>query len=185
MGDDIRDQWQNQNGEAFRMSADEIRQRIEEVNANVYGRNRIIHRMGPIMGFLTILLGIWLLIEGRDPLARVGWALLLGSFALGFYRGAAFRRATKTAVQRAEEMGDVGSVEFFKGQLERLRDFHSGARYWPSLLLCVAGVTLAGHQSRNFVIATIALTSVIAPLIFRMTRQYQHQLDEINRLQDL
>jgi hypothetical protein len=181
---DFRDEWQNQNREAFRMSADEIRQRIEQVNVKVYGRNRVIHFLALIGTCLVLLTGIAVLMGNHDPLVRIGWALLLGSFAFDFYRGASYRRTEKIAAQRAAETGNQASVDFFKGQLERLRDFHSGKRYWPGVLLNVAGITLVAHESRILVIATILVASVTAPLIFRTTRQYQHQLDEINRLQD-
>ena len=179
---DFRDEWQNQNTEAFRMSADEIRQRINQVNADVYGRHRGIHLMGSITGYLTILFCIWILIAGHDPLARIGFALMLGSFAIGLYRNVSYRRAEKAAACAAE-MGNLVSVDFFKGQLERLRDLHSGKRYWPNMLLGMAGVTLAGHESPVFVIASILVGSVTSSLVFRATRKYQHLLDEINRLQ--
>ncbi len=180
---DFRDEWQNQNREAFRMSADEIRQRIERVNMEVYGRHRVIHLTGAILGWLIIPLWIGLLIGNHDPLVRIGYALLLGIYAIGLYRGVSYRRAAKAAA-RASEMGNLVSVDFFKGQLERLRDLHSGKRYWPTQLLFMAGFSLVGHESRILVIAVIVLVSVISPLVFRSTRKYQQQLDEVNRLQE-
>lgn len=190
MGDDMvsrdfRDEWQNQNREAFRMSADEIRQRIEQVNVNVYGRHRGIHVMGFIVGLCVFLpICIAEIIGNHDPLVRIGWALMLGSYAFGLYRNVSYKRAEKTTAQRAAEMGNLVSVDFFKGQLERLRDLHSGKRYWPTRLLFMAGLSLIWHESRILVIAGIVLVSVISPLVFRETRKYQQQLDEINRLQE-
>lgn len=179
---DIRVEWQNQNREAFRMSADEIRQRIEKVNAEIYGRNRGIRLIASIVGYLSIVFFISALMGTHDPIARIGFALVLAIYAIGLYRGVSFRRAEK-AVARAAEMGNLVSADFFKGQLERLRDLHSGKWYWPNMFFSIAGLTLIGHESRVFVIGSILVGSVISLLVFRTTRKYQQQLDEINRLQ--
>ena len=108
--------------------------------------------------------------------------LVGGAFML--YRAVSNKRAEKTSAQQAAEMGNLVSVDFLKTQLERQRDFYRGKRFWSLQLTVILAQLLIAHQSRIFLIIFIMAAIVTVPMSLRMTRKYQHQLDEINRLHE-
>lgn len=89
------------------------------------------------------------------------------------------------------DTGFEASLRFYRTELVRQRDFHSGPRLWssmaallPGLILWGIGFVLARPNSLPTMIGTgtvlVVLTIAAVPLNLRVARRYQRQLDELN-----
>jgi len=181
--EELRALWQADGAGALRMSPEELRIRVEKVAARARRRD-----LGAIAVSVLVSAGcLWSTTVLRDPLARLGAALIIAA--------AAFMTFQALSSRKGERMSGVGTAEFYKAQLERQRDFHRGRRFWSRALALVPGPALlfAGFAREHPEVAgTIRLEAVAFGLMLiaavflnrSLARRYQAQLDELNRLQE-
>ena len=182
---DPRDVWQNQPGESFSLSPDEIELKLLAV------RDMSRKRSFSVVIALAILipgLGLWWT-RFPNPIARFGTVLTL--------IGAAYIGAQAYLIKRRQREADLGaasdepSVEFYRTALERQRDFHRGAWLWSRLAIFLPGPVIfalgAKSSSRLSLIAIIAIFVLLGllaiPLNLGRARSFQRRIDELNRLQ--
>jgi hypothetical protein len=129
-----------------------------------------------------------------QPVARVGsvlialgMAYLLGQIWLDQRR----RRASRTA---AETSRHINSLDYFRGELVRQRDFHRGAWFWsrmavlfPGLLVFGIGAIVVFPWPDNLTgYAVTGVTVIICPIAIWLNRSksksYQRQIDSLDAL---
>jgi len=187
---DIRELWRDQTSDLFRLSAEEIQERIARFERR--SRRAIFDGYLSAAFLICCFLGISLLI--KNPLFRMGSALSIGAFALVAWNTRAAQLEERSAAKRAAE-GGTSALDFHRGQLERRRDRHRGPRWWAQWLAYIPGGLLyfAGFAQAlpklTAIIAFEALIFVIAiasavPLNRRAARNCQQQLDALDRLKE-
>ena len=188
--EDVRDVWQNQNSESFRMSLDEIRKKNERLDSRIRRRNVI----GLAIGFFEIVWFSIFVFIVPNLVRRIGYFLLALGCGYMVYQLLLNQLQKRAAVIRAGEMGNTVSIEFYRAELERQRDFHRGSRFWSRLVMLALGplvffgFAIAHPQSDRFlwlVVSALLLLLLIraVPLNLRRARKYQAQINELNGLQ--
>jgi hypothetical protein len=177
--------WQSQNLEITTMSVQQVRAKVEKLS-------RIVRRRTLIGGFacMTVLLSFFYFSASSvNALERIG--AILTALAAAFIGGQLLRR--KIGPRRFGLSGGgptEPSVNFYRSELQRQRDFHRGVWLWSRLLIFIPGpaVFFLGLASANptqakFIgieVAVFALLLIVA--IFRNLRHargYQRELDEL------
>lgn len=181
----VLDLWQSQTTERFQMTPEEIRMRIEMMEKTLRRRTRGGYL---VTVFLFVMFGIWLVVDGADPIFRLGALLLILAVVFFGYQihQNRFREAPAGAV------GSTASVDFLRRELTRQRDFHRGRLFWSRLLsIFPAGLVFLYGFARAHpeVLRTIQLEALLLvffsllaiPLNLWMSRKYQRQIDELDR----
>lgn len=187
---DVRDVWQNQNLESFRMTLDEIRKKNELLDGRIRRRNSI----GYAIGFFEIVWFSIFVFIVPNLVHRIGYFLLALGCGYMVYQLLLNQLQKRAAVIRAAKMGNAASIEFYRAELERQRDFHRGSRFWSRLVMLALGPLLffgfaiAHPQSDRFlwlVVSALLLVLLVraVPLNLRRARKYQAQINEIDALQ--
>ncbi len=187
---DPRDIWQAHPADAFRISAGELQARVERLRRRTRRRNSI----GLVVSGIVLAGCVWWLVQIADPLARVGAMLTMVGVGVMAFQLRASQGGERAAARRTALMGGTASADFYRGELERQRDFHRGRRFWTRLLLFAPGpvVFFAGFARahpevagtiRLEALAFLLLVIAAVPLNLRLARGYQRQLDELDRLQ--
>jgi hypothetical protein len=186
---DVRDTWQSQQVEAFRMPLDVIRGRIEKFDRNIRRR----HYIGYAVCLFVIGNSIWWVIIFPNLIQRIGALLtILGTGYLG-YQLLLHQIQKKTSAVNGAEMGNAASTGFYRANLERQRDFHRGIWFWSRLVIFVPGPfvfclgTAIAHpetarQMRVQALIFAFLAALAVPLNLGMARKYQRQIDELDAL---
>lgn len=138
--------------------------------------------------FLFVWFGVWLVVDGADPIFRLGSLLLiLAMVFLGYQiHQNRFREAPADAV------GSTASVDFLRRELTRQRDFHRGKLFWSRLMfLFAAGVVFFYGFARAHpevlrmiqleALFFIVVTLLAIPLNLWMSRKYQRQIDALDQ----
>ena len=121
----------------------------------------------------------------RNSLQRIGSILTVGGAAYGFIQ---------LLMRRARTMADVAetaSQQFYRGELERQRDFHKGTWLWsrlfvflPGPLLWYVGLANAYPKFAPFIwlqLATFFILGAIAiALNLRVAKKYQRRIDALD-----
>lgn len=175
--------WQNQTGDGFRMTPEEIEMRLERLDAKMRARTRGGYL---VAAFLTVWFAVMAYLES-DPFLRVGAIAVVGSalYIAWQLRQSRFRRPVAVAVPTA-------SIDHLRNELQRQRDFHLGRRFWSRMLfLSAAGVVFFYGFARahpeviriiRFEIASFIVFALAAiPLNLWMARKYQRQIDDLDR----
>ncbi|HWW62873.1 MAG TPA: hypothetical protein VN181_15975 [Thermoanaerobaculia bacterium] len=179
---DIRDLWQTQPTEAFRLSSEAFRKQTARRNFDAL--LAAVFLICGFIGFMTLF---------DNLLLRAGSILTIAIFVSWAHGARASERAERDAERHAAEMGNVGSLEFHRGQLLRQRAL-SGGRFWLRWLLMLPGPILffiGFAQARPDVAPMIGfelLTYLIImfamiPLRRRHIRHDERRLEELDRLQ--
>lgn len=182
--DDVAALWRAQNGEGFRMSREEIRNRIETMNRKMRRRTFDGYL---VFATMTIVLVGWVFID-RNRLEGIGAVLSI----IGFGYLAWQMRANRF---RSYSSDASDTLEHLRRELARQRDFHGGSRFWWRLLFIVPGgpVFFAGFAQahpeviriiRFEVISFVVFALAAIPLNMWMARRYQKQIDALARLQE-
>jgi hypothetical protein len=182
--DDIAALWQTQGTEGFRMSSEEIRNRMRVMDRKL--RRRTIDGY-LICGVLIVFFIGWMIV-GMNSLQLVGAVLIIVgvSYLAWQLRANRFRRPGDEA---------QNTVEHLRTELARQRDFHWGARFWLRLLPLFLGglVFFAGFAKahpeviriiRFETISLVVFAIAAIPLNMWMARRYQKQIDALSRLQE-
>jgi len=92
------------------------------------------------------------------------------------------------------DVGEAGGVQFYRGELERQRDFHRGSWFWSRLLILLPGpiIFMMGFvqvfpDAAPFMwldLAALLVLAVLAvPLNLRLARRYQRRIDLLDASQ--
>jgi hypothetical protein len=187
---DPRDIWQTDEAGAVRLSAGELRARIERLARTARRRNYGAF----VVCAIVLAICVWLFMWIDDPLARIGALLIVVGTGTIVFQVRANQLNEQAAVRRASQMGGTASVDFLRADLERQRDFHRGRRLWTRLLLFAPGPQIffvgfaRAHPEvagtiRLEAIAAVILLLAAVPANLWLARGYQRQLDELDRLQ--
>jgi hypothetical protein len=182
--DDVAALWRAQNNEGFRMSNEEIRNRIETMDRKMRRRTIDFYL---VLATMTIALAFWMFID-RNKLEAIGAVLAI----IGFGYLAWQIRANRF---RSYSSDASGTLEHLRNELARQRDFHGGSRFWWRLLFLVPGplVFFAGFAQahpevilmiRFEVVSFVVFALAAIPLNMWMARRYQKQIDALARLQE-
>jgi hypothetical protein len=178
MADDMRDLWCTQPVEPIRMSAEEVRRKARAFESKV----RLWFRMAiALLVFLAIGYASFLYFF-PGTVQRVGAALALAGFIFGAYQ--LYRRGPARKVSDGPAMSTVAA---YRAELERQRDFHSGAwlrlvAFVPGPVVFIAGF-VAGEQA--LVVAAALAAAPFAVGIPLGRREAQKLQAEIDRLEGL
>jgi hypothetical protein len=91
------------------------------------------------------------------------------------------------------KMGNTPSLESYRVELQRQRDFHKGSRFWSRLLIMMpgpfiflVGIEIAHPESATFIrlegLAFLLLAAIAVPLNLRKAHQYQRQIELLDSL---
>jgi hypothetical protein len=188
--EDVRDVWQKQNSESFRMSLDEIRKRSELLDNRIRRRNLI----GLAIGFFEVVWFSVFVFIVPNLVHRIGYFLLALGCGYLVYQLLLNKLQKRATVVRAGEMGNKVSIEFYRAELGRQRDFHRGSRFWSRMVMLAIGplvffgFAIAHPQSDRFlwlVVSALLLLLLIraVPLNLRRAQKYQAQIKELDALQ--
>ena len=183
--DDLVALWQEQGGDGFRMSTEEIQMKLDKMHRCL--RRRTID--GYLICATLILFFAGWMIVGMNTLQKAGAVLTMGGLAFLAWqiRANGFRGLP----------ADDGSntLEHLRRELARQRDFHRGARFWQRVLFFVPGplVFFAGFAQQHPEVSSMIRLEAIAfvviaiaaiPLNLWTARRYQKQIDALTRLQE-
>jgi len=182
--DDVAALWRAQSSEGFRMSNEEIRNRIETMDRKM--RRRTI---GGYLLCATIIVSFagWLFI-GMNSLQLVGASLTIIAVSYMAWQIRASRFRTPS-------IDVVDTLEHLRRELARQRDFHRGTRFWSRMLLLFPGglIFFAGFARAHPEVIRIIRFETISVIVFAlaaiplnrwMARRYQKQIDALARLQE-
>jgi hypothetical protein len=182
--DDVAALWRAQSNEGFRMSSEEIRNRIETMNRKL--RRRTIDGY-LVCGALIVFFAGWMFV-GMNSLQLVGAVLTIIAVSYMAWQIRANRFRTPS-------IDVVDTLEHLRRELARQRDFHRGTRFWSRILLLVPGglIFFAGFARahpeviriiRFEIISFVVFSLAAIPLNMWMARRYQKQIDALERLQE-
>jgi len=188
--EDVRDVWQKQDSESFRMSLDEIRKKSELLDSCIRRRNLI----GLAIGFFEVVWFSVFVFIVPNLGHRIGYFLLALGCGYLVYQFFLNKLQKRAAVIRAGEMGNKVSIEFYRAELGRQRDFHRGSRFWSRLVMLALGplvffgLAIAHPQNDRFLWLVVSASLLLlllraVPLNLRRARKYQAQINELDALQ--
>lgn len=186
--DDLRTLWQSQNTEAFRMSLDEMRSRVERLS----WRAQRLNVFGTLIFAASIIGCLWWLTLVRAFMPRLGAILTIAGVGVTLWQTRANYLAERRATRAAVESGLV-AVDFHRAQLERQRDFHRGWRFWsrllvmlPGPLMFIAGFGLEYPHLRPIIALEVLTFFALGGVAIAMNRRavaiYEHRLGELERM---
>jgi hypothetical protein len=182
--DDVAALWRAQSNEGFRMSSEEIRNRIETMNRKLRRRTFDGYL---VCGALIVFFAGWMFV-GMNSLQLVGAVLTIIAVSYMAWQIRANRFRTPS-------IDVVDTLEHLRRELARQRDFHRGTRFWSRMLLLVPGglIFFAGFARahpeviriiRFEIISFVVFSLAAIPLNMWMARRYQKQIDALARLQE-
>jgi hypothetical protein len=182
--------WQAQPQETFQMSPEELRHKWKRLNRALLIRN------GTVWFVCLFEIGVfaWLMIElpqlfmkFASALVMVGMAFMTGQVGLD-------QRNRRASRLRAEASGNLNSLDFFRAELVRQREFHRGAWFWsrmallmPAMLVWGIGVVvLVPWPEKIAGWSIVSVTLFIIPLAIQLnymkSKSYQKQIDALDVL---
>jgi hypothetical protein len=181
---DPRAVWQNEPKEVPRMSPTDLLNRITQRDAAMAHKQRVMYA-----GLtFNIILFIVLAFVFPMPIERVGCALTAVGWACVLQQ----LRRHRVGQNAREAMAGAPSIDFYRTNLERQRDFAAG---WPWFLAAVPGPVLlfigvtqqfADPLVEKVVYALfpvlIALVAATGVFQVRHARRYQREIDELMQL---
>ncbi len=180
---DARSVWQNQAVEGTKMSLDEIRRKADRFRTGLRRQNLFAYIL------VAVLVGAfgWITVAFRPTnlIMRTGGCLLvLGGLYLGYQVYVRGGRRSRPA-----DAGFADCLNFYRSELERLRDFHNAI--WLRLLAIIPGYMVfclgfaMAFRKGALVIGAAALISLAIGLYalrlhHRLGRRVQRQIDALN-----
>jgi len=182
--------WQRQALTTFVMSPEDLRRKLKRLNRNLLIRDATVWIV--CVFELAWFTGCFIVMPQRvakvgSVLIAVGMAYMLGQIWLDQRRS----RASHTAAQQS---GNVNSLDFYRTELERQREFHRGIWFWsrmavlfPGLLVFGIGAIVVFPWPQNLAGWVVTgVTVAIAPISIRLnltkSRNYQRELDRLQAL---
>jgi hypothetical protein len=185
--DRLQNVWQNQPSEGMRMSLDEIRRRAGKFHKKIFWGN-VRTYLSCLVGVVFCGFGLW---RFPDALTRVGIGLMLAGFLYLIWQ--VHRRGTARSLPA--DLGLASSLEFYKQELERQRDFLRSVWLWylaplipgPVVLTVAKARTNPDHLRHMGPSLTLALFALVYVSVWiekqRAARRLQSQIDELNVLE--
>jgi hypothetical protein len=182
MQTDIRDLWKRQDLQPIRMSPEELRKKSRRLKNNV--------RVRTVCGFLAAAFVFvsftTLAVQMPDWPRRFGASLT--AVAAFYFIYQVLQGRSKNA---PSDLGTSASVDFYRQEIERQRDFHQGWRFWtraaalyPGYLLFCWGSAVAepasAHAFAWIAVTAIVLGAVGIALNLAKARKYQRLIGEMD-----
>jgi hypothetical protein len=187
--DDLRDFWQNQDVPPFRMSSDEIRKGIEQLDRCL----RRATMASYTCAFLAIAGTILWLFAFPNLIQRIGSMLTALGAGYIIYQIRLSQLLKRSAEVAAARMGNTASVELYRAELQQRHDFHSGIWLWSRLIIFAPGPLIfiigdqVAHPGKIHNYAVIAVYfAVLAMGVYLQRREasrIQSEIKEVERLQ--
>jgi hypothetical protein len=201
--DEVRSLWQSQTVPPFQISPDELRLKMKRLNRKLLFRDSIVY---VICAGETVWFTYWILATRIPVTLRVGFILII--LAMGFLAGQIWldqhsrkahiwldqhsRKAHRTT---AAASGNTSSVDFFRVELERQRNFHRGIWFWSRLIALFPGLLVCGiwgmaaTPKSPFGYGMTAATLILGALAIRLNQKksvsYQHQINALDALKQV
>jgi hypothetical protein len=186
---DVRDAWQNQKVEPFRMSPGEIRKKIGQFDKKIRRRNFIVFAVC----FFEIACFSCFYFIFPNLIQRIGALLTVLGMGYLVYQVRLNQLQKREAGITVAKVGKEASVDFYRAELQRQRDFHCGIWFWSRLVMIVPGplVFFVGFELAYPVLATyirweaatfLFFAALAIPLNLRLARKYQKQIEELETL---
>jgi len=177
--------WQNQPTEAFKMSAEEVRQRAQELQM----KSRLATFMWVAIGLFLAIFFARMFAQIQDTVARIGLAILSLWGIYGAYHAYKWIWPGKLP----PDATFATSLEFYRRELERKRDY--GRHIWrrSGLLVCFLGLAILvgpplikGLENPRLLLNAAPFFILLAiwfPLFFiigrRQMRKLEKEIDEL------
>lgn len=187
--EDAIDVWQQQSPEPFRMSSDDIRTKITHLDEKTHKRN-----VSGYIGLFIVIAGFTgFLFLFTTPVQLIGSFLTILGAGYQIFELRRDQLLKPSAATTAAGKADT-SIDFYRADLERQRDFHRGIQFWSRLVtfipgpvvFCV-GIALAQPRSAWFFYMPAAMFVISGALAIpenlKLAREYQRQIDEVDRFQ--
>jgi len=186
---DVRDAWQSQPVEPFRMSPDEIHKKIGQLDKKIRRRNFI----GFAICFLEIACFSCFYFIFPILIQRIGALLTVLGMGYLVYQLYLNQLQRAESTNTAARMGTAALAEFYRAELQRQRDFHCGIWFWSRLIMILPGplVFIVGLETvypslaiyiRAEGAAFLFFAALAIPLNRRLAREYQKQFDELETM---
>ena len=184
--DELCSLWQSQGTEVFRMTPADLQRKAERFEAALRRRSRMLYA---ICGGEIVAFGYFLTIVS-NPVQRIG--ALLTIVGMTFLAYQIWSHQVNMRAIAAAMYADP-AVIFYRGLLERSRDFHRGVWFWSRLLAIMPGplvFTYGAKQadptdwSHYVAAAAFILFGLLAiPLNVKIAAgKFQKKLDTLDRL---
>jgi hypothetical protein len=184
--------WQGQTLAPFQMSPDELRQKMKQLNKQLKMRDSVVYVicLGEIAIFTFVIL-----VTSVPATPKIGLFLLI--LAMGFLVGQIWldRNSRKVSGTTAAALGKSGSVDFYRVELVRQRNFHRGVWFWSRLMALLPGLFVCDiwlivrypkHPMGYLGYAMTASLLIISPCAVWMNWKkslcYQRQIDALDAL---
>jgi len=182
--------WQTQPLESFQMSLEQLRKKGKRLNRVLLIRDSTVW----VVCLFEIGWFAWILTIAPQLVAKIGSILIM--FGMAFMNGQVWldQRNRRRSLQRAETSGNVNSLDFFRSELVRQREFHRGLWFWsrmaalyPGLLVFGIGCIVVFPSPDNLVgYAITAVALILFPLSIWLnlskSRKYQREIDTLDAL---
>jgi hypothetical protein len=190
---DVRMAWQADDAGGIRISADDLRARIDRVSRKTSRRT-----IGGLIVCALVVVSwmyIWSVAPLESGLARAGMMITCVAIGVLAFQLLAHRDVDADEWRATSERGGVPSLAFHHWQLERQRDFHRGRRFWTRMLPLAGGAVsfFVGFAAEHPEVATtirlefaagLLLLAAAVPVNLLLARRYQRQLDELDSLRE-
>lgn len=185
---DVRDVWQNQQGEGVQMSVDAIRLKAGKYRSKIQWRNA---REYVAVVFVVVFFGLQFA-HAPNSLARVAYGLIIAAslyIAWHLYTNGSSRRLPAN-------LGLTSSIDFHREELVRQRDLVRGVPRWylgpmipgMTLLMLSIGLTNPGRVKHfgwvfgGFSAFVVLVFAGVWRLNVRAARKIQKRIDELDQL---
>jgi hypothetical protein len=187
--DELRSLWQNQTVAPFQMSPDELRLKVKQLNGKLLIRDRFVY---VVFAGETLWFSYWIFAARVPTALRAGFTLII--LGLGFLAAQIWldRRSRKAHRTLAAASGHDSSVDFFRVELERQRNFHRGIWFWSRFIALFPGLLVGGIwgiiliPKSPFGYAMTAAILILAALAIWLNRReslsYQNQINVLDAL---
>ena len=187
--DQLRSLWQSQTVAPFQMSPDALRQKMMQLNKQLKVRDSIVYVicLGETVVFTYVILAM-----PAPVTLKIGFFLVI--LAMGFFVGQIWldRNNRKESRTTAAALGKTGSIDFYRVELVRQRNFHRGVWFWsrlmallPGLLVCTIWA-IVRYPTHPIGYAMTAALLILRPLAVWLNRKkslcYQRQIDALDAL---
>ena len=182
--------WQEQPQDSFTMTPEQLHARWKRLNRELRIRNGTVW----LVCLTEIGFFAWIFVILTQPFLRFTSALVILAMAFMTGQVALEQRSRSASRQRAEASGNLSSLDFFRAELERQRDFHRGVWFWsrmavlmPALLAWGMGAIVLLPWPDNIPGWSVAAVAVlVTPLAIHLNRKrartYQQQIDGLGAL---
>jgi hypothetical protein len=172
------------------MSPEELRNKRKRLN------RALLIRDSTVWAVCLFEIGwfVWIFIVVPQLVARIGSVLIIFGMAFMNFQVWLDQRRRRQSLQRAEASGNINSLDFFRSELVRQREFHRGLWFWsrmaalyPGLLVFGIGASVVFPWPDDLVgISVTSVAVILFPLAtwlnLSRSRNYQRQIEALDAL---